>query len=167
MIAERHGRLEAVPTVRVSAVRSSSVAWARVLSLLAFPAFLGWTAARPSALRERVAQAAQALVAVARGSAVELASADEGGGERSSLLASRRAAHRSGGPAIIRRPWLGRADGASAGDTALRAARAERLWDVAHRVRAHVDVRAEQHLPSGEPSPYDATAPPSATRRDG
>jgi len=166
MIAERPRGLKATPAtpaIRVSASRSGRVVWAGVLSFLAFPAFLGWTAAGPSALCERVAQVAHALAGVARGSAPELT----GAGERGSLLASRQAAQRSGLVAP-RRPWHGRAPGADAGDdTSLRASRAERLGEVAHTVPAHVDRRAQTHLPSGEPSPYDATAPPSAIRRDG
>ena len=162
--------MPATPAIRVSASRRDPVVWAGVLAFLAclaVPAFLGWTAAGPHALAQRVAQVAQAFVAAARDSAAELTGASERGGERSSVLASRRAVPRSG-PAIIRRPWHGRTDGSGAGgDSAPRAARAERLSDVAHGARAHVDARARQHLPSGEPSPYDATAPPSAIRRDG
>ena len=142
-----------------------------LLALLAFLAFLAWAAAGPSAAREHAARAtgaARALVAVAggsvaRGSAPHVTDA----GERGPVLASRRAA-RPSMPAMFRRQWLGRAaDTDGGGDTALPASRAERLWDVAHGARAHVDRRPQRHLPSGEPSPYDATAPPSAARRDG
>jgi hypothetical protein len=139
-------------------MRALRVACASVLACLAL---LVWRAAEPSAARAFDAGISSALSSVLphdAGSSVAPArpltspkaakSAHVGG--RHQLLARSRATDGDGDP-----------------PTSVLAATSAESYDVADSARACLRRLALGHAPYGEPSPFDATAPPASSLRNG
>ncbi|SRR5258705_1399020 len=149
------GRLQCVSTMQLTRVVSAGV-----LSLVAL---LMWMAAEPSAQRERrVVDSSTA----ARGTLPELRASRDVGNVPTSPTAMQSAR------LLVRHLLLARARGADGdGDTtltpSLAPSRVEPFGDATHSARAHLQRYAQRHLPYGDPSSFDATAPPTRVQRNG
>jgi hypothetical protein len=137
----------------------------RVVSagVLSLAALLAWMAADSFAQRGHGVVEA---TAVARSEPARLTSASDAVRRLTSRTATR------SGRVILRQLLLARARGVdSDGDPtfapSLAGSRVELLGDVANSARAQLRRLAQRHLPYGEPSPFDATAPPTSSRRNG
>jgi len=133
-------------------------------SLLALVAMLLWGGAELSAPRTHTA-AAESL-------AVSGAQTHESG---AAVVAARRLADTRAAKAIradgrhqpLVRSRAGEGDGDPAPTSALATARVALFADLAESARSHLRWLALGHAPYGEPSPFDATAPPAPGPRNG
>jgi len=123
-------------------------------------ALLAWGVAKPAASPAHRRGAPATLATGSRSTLASLASAADEVGPRTS-----RAYWRA--PATLARVRHDApARGAGTGhDRALDALRAEQLARLTRTSRVWLCLRSKRCLPSAEPSPYDATAPPSAAQR--
>jgi len=147
------GRLQ-----RTLAVRLLRVACAGGIALVALLALM---AAEPSARR---GQSDGAPSAVARAQSAECTAGID---ERLSTSPTASQSAR-----IVVRHQLARAratevDGATTLTSPLLASPARLFGDVAKSARTELRRLAQRHAPSGEASPFDATAPPIVSRRNG
>jgi hypothetical protein len=131
-------------------------------SVLALAAMLIWWAAEPSASRQHdLAGSAAVSSAVTQ---------DLGATVAARPVTNRKAAHaaRVAGrhqPLVRARATEG--DGDSTPTSALAPSPVALFGDVAESVRARLRRLALSHAPYGEPSPFDATAPPASSPRNG
>ena len=145
---------------RILMMRLLRVASAAGLALLAL---LAWMAVEPSAQRGHDAGES---IAVMRGGSPELGSV----GADDQLPTSPTA--RQSGRVAVRHQLLARVRaGEGGGETTLTSALAASLaplfGDVSASARAELRRLAQRHAPYGEASPFDATAPPTSSRRNG
>jgi hypothetical protein len=149
------GRLQ-----RTLAMRMLRVASASVLSLVAL---LVWRAAEPSAARAYdVAEASAVPSAVSPGAGSTVAAALPPANRKSAQSA--RVAVR---PQLLARSRATEGDGEATPTCALASSPAGILGDVGASARACLRRLALGHAPYGEPSPFDATAPPTSGPRNG
>jgi hypothetical protein len=148
------GRLQRILTMRLRRVAT--------VGGLALGALLAWLAAVPPAQR---AHDAGAPIAVARGATSELSAGTE---ERppASPTASQSAR------VVVRHQLLARARGTDGqGEWTLTgllaASRAPSFGDVSASAQTELRRLPRRHAPYSEASPFDATAPPTASRRNG
>lgn len=135
------GRLQ-----RTLAMRMLRVASASVLALIAMLLWGGTELSLPRAYQDGPAVAA------------------------AQRLTSRKAAQSAlvgGRHQLFVRSRAGEGDGDSASFIALASSRADLFSDVAQSSRTRLRRFALGHAPSGEPSPFDATAPPASSPRNG
>jgi hypothetical protein len=139
-------------------MRLLRVATASVLSLAVM---LLWRGVEPSAPRNDVVTGSAAVAsALTHGSDVAV-------GQR---LASRQAAQPAGvggRPQLLARTRATDADGDTPATSALVSPSAELFADIGESARACLRRLAIGHAPHGDPSPFDATAPPASRPRNG
>ena len=150
--------MEAGRLQRIAAMRLIRVVSAGLLSLFALVTCM---AAAPSAQYGRTIVDS---IAAARGKLPAFGAASDV--ER--LLTSRTAGHSA--RLRVRHLVLARvrtADGDAPVVPLLATSRVELLGDIADSARTHLQRYAQRHLPYGDPSSFDATAPPTPGRRNG
>jgi len=156
------GDLRAVPGAerqRTLAMRFLRVASAGVLSLVAL---LLWLAAEPSAPRahDGGSSAVSSVVTQHGGSTVAAARTHT---SRQAAQSARVAGRRQ----FLARARATEGDGDATPASALPSSPATPFGDVAQSARARLRWLALGHAPYGEPSPFDATAPPASSLRNG
>jgi len=88
-------------------------------------------------------------------------------GHRLTSTKAAQSAHVGGRHQPLVRSRAGEGDGDPAPTVALAAVRAEPFGNLAKLARSHLRWLALGHAPYGEPSPFDATAPPVSSPRNG
>ena len=145
---------------RTVAMRALRVASASVLACLAL---LLWRAAEPSAARAfdaGVSSALSSLLPHDAGSSVAPA-------RPLTSPKAAKSAHVGGRHQFVARSRATDGDGDPTPTSVLAVTSAEFFGDVADSARACLRRLALGHAPYGEPSPFDATAPPASSPRNG
>ena len=145
---------------RTLARRALRVASASVLACLAL---LLWRAAEPSAASAYAAGVSSALSSVLShdvGASVAPA-------RPLTTPKSAKSAHAGGRHQLLARSRATDGDGDPTPTSVLAATSAKLFGDVADSARACLRRLALGHAPYGEPSPFDATAPPASSPRNG
>ena len=160
MGSDRRTGLGAPRLQRILMMRLLRVASAGGLALFAL---LAWMAVEPSAQR---GPGPGESIAVARDGSPQLGSV----GADDQLLTSRTA--RQSARVAVRHQLLARVRASEGGGettltSALAASLAPLFGDVSASARAELRRLAQRHAPYGEASPFDATAPPTSSRRNG
>jgi hypothetical protein len=149
------GRLQ-----RTFAMRLLRVASAGVLSLAAM---LLWKGLEPSAPRASLAAGARAIATLVTHDAGATAALER----RTPDHKEAQPAHVGGLQPLLVRSRATDGDGDPAPLSALASSTTAPLGSVVQSTRAHLRRLALGHAPSGEPSPFDATAPPASRPRNG
>jgi hypothetical protein len=133
------------------------------VGVLSFIALLTWMAASPSAQRGHAVGESTAVASGVSTGLTPVVTADRNLTNRTAAQSAR---------VVVRRLLVGRARASDGdGETTLTfpflSSPAPSFGDVAESARACLRRLAQSHPPYGEPSPFDATAPPAANRRNG